>query len=488
MKIRRKFISSILLTIIVFGVILNLSIRHILIIRMETSIENSLNEIMYSTREAIKYRLIATELEYEKDSLSKESEYLNRYISSNFKCTVEICDTKGKVLSKNLDESFRSTLDNGNKAAQDGTAVVNLKYKDENLYGILSYPIFINEDNLGVMSIVKDYSQVYKENNKVLLFITGIEGVTLFIISALCFFVITKVTKPIIILTEGVKKVGQGDYSFQVYVSGNDEIAILSKEFSNMKDKIKEQINTIKDEKQKVEKLENSRKDFFDNVTHEMKTPLTAISGYAEMIREGMVTDEEFRERAIERIYLESERLHGLIIELIEVSKGLSYNIEDFKEVNINKLIEEIIEDMSIKAKKYSIKLTCNLENTIITAQENRLRELIINLIDNGIKYSKTEEVIYVNGKVEGNEYVLEVKSMSGIIPKEIYDHIFEPFIKSNKFEDSESRGLGLYLCNEIVKDHGGYMEIINKEIVTVKVAIPLNKNDIVNNLEITLL
>ena len=149
MKIRRKFISSILLTIIVFGVILNLSIRHILIIRMETSIENSLNEIMYSTREAIKYRLIATELEYEKDSLSKESEYLNRYISSNFKCTVEICDTKGKVLSKNLDESFRSTLDNGNKAAQDGTAVVNLKYKDENLYGILSYPIFINEDNLG---------------------------------------------------------------------------------------------------------------------------------------------------------------------------------------------------------------------------------------------------------------------------------------------------------------------------------------------------
>jgi len=243
-----------------------------------------------------------------------------------------------------------------------------------------------------------------------------------------------------------------------------------------MKEQIKEQIKTIEEEKRKVERLEKSRKDFFDNVTHEMKTPLTAISGYAEMIKDGIATDEEFRKRAIERIYLESERLHGLIIELIEVSKGLSYIREEFKDVNIHKLVEEISEDMSIKAQKYSIKIVDNLENAIISAQSNRIRELIINLIDNGIKYSKPQEVIYIIGKIESNEYVLEVKSMSGVIPKEIYDHIFEPFIKSNKFPESESRGLGLYLCNEIIKDHGGHMEVINDHVVTVKVNIPLNK------------
>jgi signal transduction histidine kinase len=475
MKIRVKFMFSILSIIIVFGIILNLSIRHILIIRMETSIGNSLNEIMYSTREAIKYRLLATDLEYEKDSLVKESNYLNRYISSNFQCTVEISDTEGKILSGSVDESFREILDSGNRHAKSGAAVVNLKYKDKKLYGILSYPIFINEDNLGVLSIIKDYSDVYDENNRMLLFITIIEEVILFLIFSLCFFIITKVTKPIITLTEGVKKVGQGDYNFYVDVHGNDEIAILSREFNSMKEKIEEQINTIKEEKQKVDRLEKSRKAFFDNVTHEMKTPLTAISGYAEMINDGMVEDEAFKKRAIERIYLESERLHELIIELIEISKGLSYTTEEFKDINIDKLINEISEDMSIKAQKYSIKIINDLESGIVSAQSNRIRELVINIIDNGIKYSKAEESLYINGKIEENEYVLEVVSMSGIIPKEIYDHIFEPFIKSDKFLESESRGLGLYLCSEIIKDHRGSMEIINEEVITVKVKIPLS-------------
>ena len=475
MKIRVKFIFSILSIIITFGIILNLSIRHILIIRMETSIGNSLNEIMYSTREAIKYRLLATDLEYEKDSLVKESNYLNRYISSNFQCTVEISDTDGKILSENVDESFRELLNSGNKNAGSGAAIVNLKYEDKKLYGILSYPIFVNEDNLGVLSIIKDYSEVYGENNRMLLFITVVEGIILFFIFSLCFFIITKVTKPIITLTEGVKKVGQGDYSFYIYAHGNDEIAILSREFNSMKEKIKEQINTIKEEKHKVEKLEKSRKAFFDNVTHEMKTPLTAISGYAEMINDGMVKDEAFKKRAIERIYLESERLHHLIIELIEISKGLSYTTEEFKDIRIDKLIDEISDDMSIKAKKHSMKIIRNLESGVVSAQCNRIRELIINLIDNGIKYSKLQESLYINGKIEGKKYILEVESMSGVIPKEIYDHIFEAFIKSNKFSESESRGLGLYLCSEIIKDHGGSIDIINGEKVTVRVDMPLS-------------
>jgi len=475
MKIRVKFIFSILSIIITFGVILNLSIRHILIIRMETSIGNSLNEIMYSTREAIKYRLLATDLEYEKDSLVKESNYLKRYISSNFQCTVEISDTDGKILSENVDESFREILDSGNKNAESGAAIVNLKYEDKKLYGILSYPIFVNEDNLGALSIIKDYSEVYGENNRMLLFITVVEVIILFFIFSLCFFIITKVTKPIITLTEGVKKVGQGDYSFYIDAHGNDEIAILSREFNSMKEKIKEQINTIKEEKQKVEKLEKSRKAFFDNVTHEMKTPLTAISGYAEMINDGMVKDEAFKKRAIERIYLESERLHHLIIELIEISKGLSYNTEEFKDIRIDKLIDEISDDMSIKAQKYSMEIINNLESGIVSAQCNRIRELIINLIDNGIKYSKSQESLYINGKVEEKKYILEVESMSGIIPKEIYDHIFEPFIKSNKFSESESRGLGLYLCSEIIKDHRGSIDIINREKITVRVEMPLS-------------
>ncbi|MEG1255912.1 histidine kinase dimerization/phospho-acceptor domain-containing protein [Clostridium sp.] len=474
MKIRFKFIAWLSAILVVFGVIFNLSIRYILIFRMETSINNALKQVMYSTREAIKYRLLASDLEYKEDSLIKEGSNLTKYISSNFQCLIEMRDTSGNVIMKNIGENFDEVLDSGSKSANEGDAVVNLKYTDNTLYGVLSYPIFINGYNLGTLNVIKDYKEIYSENNITLMFITLIEIVTFLLIFILSFFIISKVTKPIIKLTDGVKRVGDGDYDFSIKLVGNDEVAVLSKEFISMKDKIREQISTIRSEKEKVEILEKARKGFFDNVTHEIKTPLTAISGYAEMLRDEMIQDEAFNKRAIDRIYLESERLHNLILDLIEVSKGLSYTKEEVREIDIGNLLIEICEDMGIKAEKYSIEIISDVSYGEILGQSNRIRELIINIVDNGIKYSKPYENIYVRGNILEENYILEVESISGIIPSQVYDYIFDPFIKSNRYTDGESRGLGLYLCNEIVKDHNGNIKVINGERVIVKVSLPI--------------
>ncbi|MEG2288844.1 MAG: HAMP domain-containing sensor histidine kinase [Clostridium sp.] len=474
MKIRFKFILGISSILMISGLILNLSIRYILILRMETSINNSLKQIMYSTRESIKYRLLATDLEYEEDRLSKDSNYLEKYISSNFQCLMEIRNNDGSIIIGNTTESFNDILISGSKTAESGSAVVNLKYENNTVYGVLSYPIFINGDKLGILSIVKDYKEIYSDNGNTLLFITIIEVGVFVLIFILSFLIISRVTKPIIKLTEGVKKVGDGDYNFSIKLDGNDEVSILSREFINMKEKIREQIETIRGEKEKVEVLEKARKVFFDNVTHEIKTPLTAISGYAEMLKDEMIQDEAFNKRAIERIYLESERLHSLILNLIRISKGLSYTNEEIREVQVGNLLIEICEDMSIKASKYSLQIISNISDGVIIGQSNRIRELFINLIDNGIKYSKPNFNIYVRGKILKGKYELEIESESGIIPTEIYNHIFEPFVKSNKYSEIESRGLGLYLCNEIVKDHYGSIDIENGEKIIVKVKIPI--------------
>ncbi|MEG2411412.1 MAG: HAMP domain-containing sensor histidine kinase [Clostridium sp.] len=429
---------------------------------------------MYSTRESIKYRLLATDLEYEEDRLSKDSNYLEKYISSNFQCLMEIRNNDGSIIIGNTTESFNDILISGSKTAESGSAVVNLKYENNTVYGVLSYPIFINGDKLGILSIVKDYKEIYSDNGNTLLFITIIEVGVFVLIFILSFLIISRVTKPIIKLTEGVKKVGDGDYNFSIKLDGNDEVSILSREFINMKEKIREQIETIRGEKEKVEVLEKARKVFFDNVTHEIKTPLTAISGYAEMLKDEMIQDEAFNKRAIERIYLESERLHSLILNLIRISKGLSYTNEEIREVQVGNLLIEICEDMSIKASKYSLQIISNISDGVIIGQSNRIRELFINLIDNGIKYSKPNFNIYVRGKILKGKYELEIESESGIIPTEIYNHIFEPFVKSNKYSEIESRGLGLYLCNEIVKDHYGSIDIENGEKIIVKVKIPI--------------
>ncbi len=238
-----------------------------------------------------------------------------------------------------------------------------------------------------------------------------------------------------------------------------------------MRDKIKEQIETIESEKNKVYKLEKGRKEFFNSVTHELKTPLTAISGYAELLLTGMVQDEEFDKRAIERIYSESDRLHNLVLELIDVSKGMCVIEEELKYIDIKELIIQSCNDMNIKANKYSLRIIQNINEGTVKAQQDKIRQVLINIIDNAIKYSYGGNEIYVNSYILDNKYVIEVINNSNPIPDEIFNNIFEPFIKSNN-DNKDSRGLGLYLCNEIIKEHNGEITIENGSLIKVKITL----------------
>ncbi len=236
-----------------------------------------------------------------------------------------------------------------------------------------------------------------------------------------------------------------------------------------MRDKIKEQIETIESEKRKVYKLEKGRREFFNSVTHELKTPLTAISGYAELLLTGMVQDEDFDKRAIERIYSESDRLHKLVLELIDVSKGMYVIKEELRDVDMKELISQSCNDMNIKANKYSLKIIQNISEGIVKVQQDKIRQVLINIIDNAIKYSSGGNEIYVNSFILDDKYVIEVINHSDPIPNEIFNNIFEPFIKSNN-DNKDSRGLGLYLCNEIIKEHEGEITIENGPLVKVKI------------------
>ena len=218
----------------------------------------------------------------------------------------------------------------------------------------------------------------------------------LFILT-LSYLVASKVTYPISLLINGIKEVGKGNYNTVISYSGNDEMSIVSKEFNNMNNKIQIQIDTIKNEKEKVETLEKSRKQFFDNVTHEIKTPLTAIMGYAEIIKDNIVNDEEFKKKSIERIYEESERLNLLVLDLIKISKGISTVDENKIEIALDEVINQICDDMQIKASKYGIKINRNITPGKIYGRINKIRELFINIADNAIKYSSSSNIIYIN-------------------------------------------------------------------------------------------
>lgn len=226
-----------------------------------------------------------------------------------------------------------------------------------------------------------------------------------------------------------------------------------------MANKIEEQIEKINEEKEKVLTLEKTRTEFFNNITHELKTPLTNISGYAQIMSEEDFNDNDFRKFALERINKESKRMHELIVSLIEISKNKS-DIEggEIENVNLKTLIEDLCEDFKVKGDKQGICICNNLEDIEFMCREDEIRRVIINLLDNAIKYSiKGSEINIILFKDKEEKHI-EIENFSDEISSEGVEKIFEPFYRENTKKSRElgGNGLGLYICSELVKKYGG--------------------------------
>ena len=476
MKIRSKITLGLGTILIISGIIFNITFRSIFIDKMELTIKESLTQTMNNTYEIISYRLFQNSGKDDNEKLKNESEYLVSYISVNSECNVEIRDYKNNVLVGNINEDFSEELNLLNTESKDNSGVIYIDYKDSTVYGILSYTIYNNENNIGTFNVVKEYKDLYLDSVNTIKNITIAEIITFTIIFLAAFIINSTIISPITKLTEGIKKLKEGDYDFAIENCKNDEIRVLSREFVSMRTKIKSQIDTIKNEKQKVETLSNHRKEFFDNVTHEIKTPLTAIIGYSEMLKDNIVDNEDFKIRALTRIHSESERVNKLVLDLISVSKGLSETKEEFKEKNLKNILIDLSEDLQFKANKYLLNICYDLEDGIVLCEENKIKQLFINIIDNAIKYSNKEGTVNIKSYCYLDKYIVEVKNSSDGIPQEIYDSIFDPFVKIDKQTEKYSSGLGLYISNEIVREHNGTIEIENGEIVTVRVKFNLKR------------
>jgi signal transduction histidine kinase len=473
-KIKIKFMVGLFSILFILGIILNLLVREVLIENMENSIQNSMKDIIVNSKEYIKYRLYSNDSNVDEILLKQQADYINNYISSNYECDNRISDINGNVIKSNLDNDLNNLSINQIEEARNNKSVMYLKYTNEEVQGIISYPIYIDGQYIGIITVSKNFTQTYSVYQKSIFKIAAM-GIIVFIgIFILAILLINKIIKPIIDLTYAVKKVGQGEYSIPINIYSKDEIGILSKEFVSMREKIQNQIQTIKSEKEKVEKLEEGLKRFFDNVTHELKTPLTVITGYADTVRQGMVPDESYIKRANERIYHESQRLHEMVVDLINISKSGFYINEEKQVINMKVLITEICNDMSIKAKKYSIEILTNISEGNINGRINKIRELMINVLDNGIKYSLDNEKIYVKAFCINNFYNIEIINKSEPIPKELINSIFEPFIRTSKSKEEGSLGLGLYICRQIARDHDGeiYIDYLNEVKVTIKIPL----------------
>ncbi|MCY9419585.1 sensor histidine kinase, partial [Bacillus paralicheniformis] len=243
----------------------------------------------------------------------------------------------------------------------------------------------------------------------------------------------------------------------------------LAFNFNDMISRIREQILTIERDRDRLKELNEQEKRFFDNMTHELKTPLTSIQGYAEIIKDKGESDRAFFDKGMNHIVEESRRLHNLVIKLLEVSREPAKGAQ-FDRVEAGEILKDVCESMKFRAQRYKKRITCDIEDGLyVHSQVSRLRQLFINLLDNAIKYSLSHSEIIIKAEIVGENILFTFKNPSAPLENDQHSKMFQPFYSVNqKIKEEGSVGLGLSIVKTIVDEHGGIIEMYYKENQTV--------------------
>ncbi|MDU4601862.1 MAG: ATP-binding protein, partial [Staphylococcus warneri] len=212
-----------------------------------------------------------------------------------------------------------------------------------------------------------------------------------------------------------------------------------------------------------LQKLENLRREFVANVSHELKTPITSIKGFAETLIEGAKNDEDSLNMFLNIILKESNRIESLVMDLLDLSHIEQQNEITTSYMNLSELAYTTIDNLQNQAQNKNITIESNIEQDVIfKANENKIAQVITNLLSNAINYSTNDNKVIVSVYREGKKVNLEIQDFGIGISAEEQKHIFERFYRVDKARsrDSGGTGLGLSITKHIVEAHNGRIDV----------------------------
>ena len=217
--------------------------------------------------------------------------------------------------------------------------------------------------------------------------------------------------------------------------------------------------------------LEQQKRDFFSNASHELKTPITSILGFSEMLNKGIVKNDSEKNDIMNRIETETKRLSELVNDILTISK-LESNLHNnehlsgYTDFNFIEVIHEAADSISPVKDNTTIEISMDLENILYCANRRQIYELCVNLIENAVKYNKPDGKVYVFLKKEDQNVVLTVKDTGIGIPPEYQARVFERFFRVDYGRDKKigGTGLGLSIVKHIVSIYGGKISLQSKK------------------------
>ncbi|MFN0158861.1 MAG: sensor histidine kinase [Bacteroidota bacterium] len=267
-----------------------------------------------------------------------------------------------------------------------------------------------------------------------------------------------KLTAPLLMVSRTAQAITRGEVEERVQYISKDEIGELSIALNRMAEKLGSEIKKLK-------KLELVRSEFLGNVSHELRTPIFSIQGFLETLLDGAVDDPAVNREFLGKAYRHADRLNALLNDLIEISRIESGEMKmSFRYFPIVGFVRQTMEEMRAEAEKKRITVTCASEaddRDEVYGDKERLKQVMINLIDNAIKYTEPGGTITLQVRPARGKCEITVEDTGSGIPAEHIPRIFERFYRVDRDRSREvgGTGLGLAIVKHIVEAHEGTIQ-----------------------------
>lgn len=284
--------------------------------------------------------------------------------------------------------------------------------------------------------------------------------------------------KPLRALSKAANSIAQGDLDFEITDYIDDEIGSLCKDFEFMRKKLKENV-----EKQQV--YERESRELISNISHDLKTPLTAIKGYTEGLMDAVATTKEKQDKYLQTIYRKANDMSSLVDELGLYAKiGMDAIVYDFKQIKVNEYFNEWTESFGIDSEMLNINISYHnyvSQDTKIIADCEQLKRVLYNILNNSIKYMDKETKIIDIRLEEDEKFVtVSIEDNGKGVGSDDLDKIFDRCYRTDASRNSKQggTGLGLAISKKIVEDHGGKIWAKSSEGVGTTISFSLCKVD----------
>ena len=271
----------------------------------------------------------------------------------------------------------------------------------------------------------------------------------------LMLWIYARISVPLNKLRNATHKIAEGNLNFTMEVTGEDEISDLCRDFEEMRKRL------LESTEQKLE-YDQESKELISNISHDLKTPLTAIKGYVEGIMDGVADTPEKMDRYIRTIYNKTNDMDRLINELTFYSKIDANRIPyTFNKINVKNYFEDCVEEMGIEleSKGFAFSYKNEVDDSVeVIADAEQIKRVINNIVSNSVKYmDKSDPRIDIRVKDVGDFVQIEIEDNGrGIGTKEL-PNIFERFYRADASRHSAGgSGIGLSIVKKIIEDHGG--------------------------------